>query len=77
MGRKPNPERKPTGANLRVRLVTFSMLPVTLERLDKVMQWRRETNKSGTITQLIDAEYLRQLERRGDLEASSDVQVQD
>ena len=47
------------------KIVTFSLDPKTIERLEKLKVWLHNDNKSGILSTLIQREYIRQLEQRG------------
>ena len=53
------------------KIVTFSLDPKTIERLEKLKTWLHNDNKSGILTTLINREYIRQLELR-DLDGGID-----
>ena len=46
------------------KIVTYSMDPVTLERMDKLMSWMGISNKSKILSVLVEREYFRQLQQR-------------
>lgn len=46
------------------KLATFSMDPRTLKRIEKLLEWKKQDNKSRLICDLIDTEYRRQLQLR-------------
>lgn len=54
------------------KIVTYSMDPVTLERMDKLMLWLGISNKSKILGVLVEREYFRQLEQREEEDNSQD-----
>ena len=46
------------------KIVTFSLDPKVIEKLEKLKTWLHNDNKSGILTTLINKEYSRQQELR-------------
>jgi hypothetical protein len=48
------------------KLATFSLDPLVVDKLNRLSYWMHMSNKSGLVAQLIEKEYRRQQEVRGD-----------
>jgi hypothetical protein len=49
---------------LTVKIVTFSLDPKVIGKLEKLTDWMHTPNKSRILTLLIEKEYSRRLEER-------------
>lgn len=54
------------------KIVTYSMDPITLERMDKLRSWLGISDKSKILRTLIEREYFRQLQQREEEDTSQD-----
>lgn len=54
------------------KIVTYSMDPPTLERMDKLRSWLGISDKSKILRTLIEREYFRQLQQREEEDTSQD-----